>query len=140
MVEELYTYSSNDLIDLDGLMKELSPTSFCNITILDAILQDDNAHVYVIRQGEHIIAAGALCVMHTLEFSIACIESIVVSSKYRRHGFGRKLIKHMIENAKRMNVHHIHLTSNPKRIAANNLYQSLGFVKYETNCYHLDIK
>jgi len=32
-------------------------------------------------------------------------------------------------------VERLHLTSSPRRVAANGLYQSLGFVRYETNCY-----
>ena len=43
----------------------------------------------------------------------------------------------MIEAAKTMNVHHIQLTSRPARVAANLLYQELGFERYETNCYKM---
>ena len=50
-------------------------------------------------------------------------------------GYGKELIKAMIEAAKKMNVHHIQLTSNPRRVAANRMYQELGFERYETNCY-----
>ncbi len=137
-VEELVSYTLADVRDLDQLMHELSSSSYCNEAILDAILADDNSHAYVIREEGHIVAAGTLCVIHTLEFTNACIESVVVSSSQRGKGLGRLLVEHMINEAKRMKVHSIHLTSNPKRVAANNLYQSLGFVKYETNCYHLD--
>ena len=120
---------------MDQLMHELSSTSYCNEAILDAILEDENSHAYVIREKGHVVAAGTLCIIHTLEFTNACIESVVVSSKYRGQGFGKLLVEYMIVEAKRMNVHSIHLTSNPKRVAANNLYQRIGFKKYETNCY-----
>ena len=137
-VEELVSYTLADVRDLDQLMHELSSSSYCNEAILDAILADDNSHAYLIWEEDHIVAAGTLCVIHTLEFTNACIESVVVSSNQRGKGLGRLLVEHMINEAKRMKVHSIHLTSNPKRVAANNLYQSLGFVKYETNCYHFD--
>lgn len=139
MVEELLSYSTADLKDLDQLMHELSSTSYCNEAILDAILADDNSHAYVIREGCHIVASGTLCVIHTLEFTNACIESVVVSSNYRGRGLGKTLVEYMICEAKRRNVHTIHLTSNPTRVSANSLYQRLGFVKYETNCYVLDL-
>lgn len=139
-VEELLSYSLRDVKDLDLLMHELSSTSYCNEAILDAIIADENSHAYVIRNDCHTVAAGTLCVIHTLEFSIAFIESVVVSSKQRGKGMGKLLVKHMINEAKRMNVHSIHLTSNPKRVAANNLYQKLGFFKYETNCFVLAVK
>ena len=36
----------------------------------------------------------------------------------------------MQETANKMNVHHVQLTSNPARVAANRLYQELGFERY----------
>lgn len=134
-VEELLSYTLTDVKDLDQLMHELSSTSYCNEAILDAVIADEYSHAYVIREEGHIVAAGTLCIIHTLEFTNACIESVVVSSKQRGKGFGKLLVEHVINEAKRMNVHSIHLTSNPKRVAANNLYQKVGFVRYETNYY-----
>ncbi len=135
MVEELHSYVSQDLTDLDILMHELSATSSCNEVLLSNALNDVNVHVYVIRDKGHIVATGTLCIKHTLEFTIADIESVVVSSKFRGRGYGKELMTAMIEAAKKMNVHHIQLTSNPARMAANQLYQDLGFERYETNCY-----
>lgn len=34
-------------------------------------------------------------------------------------------------------VQRLHLTSSPRRVAANGLYQRLFFVRYETNCYQM---
>ena len=135
MVEEFCLYTPQDLADLDALMHELSATSFCNEELLKNALNDANVHVYVIRDKGHIVATGTLCIKHTLEFTIADIESVVVSSKCRGRGYGKELMTAMIEAAKKLNVHHIQLTSNPARVAANRLYQDLGFERYETNCY-----
>lgn len=137
MVEELSSYTPKDLADLDALMHELSATSFCNEELLNCALNDANVHVYVIRDEGHIVATGTLCIKHTLEFAIAGIESVVVSSKCSGRGYGKELMTAMVEAAKRMNVHHIQLTSNPARVAANQMYQELGFKRYETNCYKM---
>ena len=137
MVEELSSYSSQDLTDLDALMHELSAASFCNEELLNNALNDANVHVYVIRDEGRIVATETLCIKHTLEFTIADIESVVVSSKCRGRGYGKELMTAMVEVAKKMNVHHIQLTSNPARVAANRLYQELGFERYETNCYKM---
>ena len=137
MIEELLTYSPQDLLELDALMQELSASSFCDKELLEAALGDANVHVYVIRHGGHIVATGTLCIKHTLEFAIADIESVVVSSRCRGKGFGRELMSAMIDAAKGLGVHHIQLTSNPARVAANRLYQKFGFVRYETNCYKM---
>ena len=135
MVEELFTYTSLDLSDLDILMHELSATSYCDESLFANALKDTNTHVFVIRVDGHIIATGTLCIKHTLEFTVADIESVVVSSKYRGRGYGKELMVAMINAAKNLNVHHIQLTSNPARLAANRLYQDMGFERYETNCY-----
>ena len=60
MVEVLTIYTPQDLADLDALMHELSATSFCNEELLNNALNDANAHVYVIRDGGHIVATGTL--------------------------------------------------------------------------------
>ena len=133
MAEELNSYTPQDLADFDALMHELSATSFCNEELLNNALND--ANVYVIRDEGHIVATGTLCIKHTLEFTIADVESVVVSSKCRGRGYGKELMTAMIEAAKKMNVHHIQLTSNPAREAANRLYQDLGLERYETNYY-----
>ena len=137
MVETLSSYTPQDLADLDVLMHELSATSSCSEELLNNALNDTNVHVYVIRDEDHIVATGTLCIKHTLEFTIADIESVVVSSKCRGRGYGKELMAAMIEAAKKVNVHHIQLTSNPARVAANRLYQEMGFERYETNCYKL---
>ena len=137
MLEELSSYSPQDLVELDALLHELSATSFCKEELLNNALNDASVHVYVIRDEGHIVATGTLCIKHTLEFSIADIESVVVSSKCRGRGYGKELMTAMIEAAKSFKVHHIQLTSRPARIAANGLYQELGFERYETNCYKM---
>ena len=140
MVEELSSYTPVDLSDLDALMHELSATSFCNQELLNNALNDANVHVYVIRDEGHIVATGTLCIKHTLEFSIADIESVVVSSKCRGRGYGKELMRAVIEAARELGVHHLQLTSHPGRVAANELYRGLGFEQYETNCYKKILK
>ena len=130
---------SQDLSDLDSLMHELSATSFCNEELLQAALNDANVHVYVIREEGRIVATGTLCIKHTLEFAIADIESVVVGSRCRGRGYGKELMRAMVEAARSYKAHHIQLTSNPARVAANRLYQELGFELYETNCYKMKL-
>ena len=107
IVEDLSSYTPQDLADLDALMHELSATSFCNEELLRNALNDANVHVYVIRKDDHIVATGTLCIKHTLEFTIADIESVIVRSKCRGRGYGKELMIAMVEAAKRMNVQYI---------------------------------
>ena len=140
MVEEFSSFSLQDVADLDDLMHELSATSFCNELLLSNALDDANVHVYVIRDEGHIVATATLCVMHTLEFTIGDVESVVVSSRCRGLGYGKALMRGVVEAAKGLGVHHLQLTSHSERAVANGLYREMGFVRYETNCYKKILK
>ena len=139
MVEELCSYKTQDLADLDALMYELSATSYCDELLLSNALNDANVHVYVIRDIGHIIATATLCINHTLEFAVGDVESVVVSSQYRGRGYGKMLMGAVIEEAKRLGVHHLSLTSHGGRVAANGLYRDMGFEVVETNCYRMGL-
>ena len=134
-MHELLTYTPSDFTDLASLMQELSSNIVFTYESLERMLADQNSHLYVIREEDRIVACASLCIYHQPFSTDATIESVVVSSKMRSKGLGRKLMQHLIEEASRMKVDCIHLTSNPKREAANALYQKMGFVKKETNCY-----
>ena len=134
-MSELLTYTSSDFTDLASLMQELSGNIVFTRDSLDRMLADPNSHLYVIREEGRIVACACLCIFHQPFSTDATIESVVVSSKMRGKGLGRKLMEHLIEEAARMKVDCIHLTSNPKREVANAIYQKMGFVRNETNCY-----
>lgn len=132
---ELLTYTASDFSDLASLMQELSGNIIFTRESLERMLADPNSHLYVIREEGRIVACACLCIFHQPFSTDATIESVVVSSKMRGKGLGRKLMEHLLEEATKMNVDCIHLTSNPKREAANVLYQKMGFERKETNCY-----
>lgn len=138
-MHELLTYTDSDFNDLSVLMQELSSNIVFTRESLERLLADPNSHLYVTREEGRIVACACLCIFHQPFSTDATIESVVVSSKMRGKGLGRKLMEHLIEEAERMKVDCIHLTSNPKRVAANALYQKMGFVKNETNCYVMKV-
>ena len=140
MVERLTAFSQKDWADLDGLMRELSATSSCTESRLKEALEDANTHILVIRDDGRIVATGTLCIKHTPEFTLADIEAVVVKAACRGNGYGRQLVQALIDQARSQGAHHIQLTSNPARVAANRLYQELGVEKYDTNCYKLLFK
>lgn len=135
----LSAISNSDITDFNELMHELSPTSFCNEEKLGVALADDNCIVLVARIDNRIVGTATLCIMHTPEFALGVVEAVVVMSKYRGNGIGKQLMQRLIEIARIHKLEHLHLTSNPKRIEANALYQSIGFVPYNTNYYTLNL-
>ena len=69
----------------------------------------------------------------------AWIEDVVVDEALRGSGLGRVLVEHAIGFCREEGIDTVYLTSNPKRVAANGLYQSVGFVRKETNMYKMDL-
>lgn len=63
------------------------------------------------------------------------IEDVVVDSAHRGKGIGQQLIEFAIEHCKSFGGSDIRLTSRPARVAANELYQKVGFQEVETNIY-----
>lgn len=138
-ITELNTFSPTQLDELNSLMHELSSHSDCTEALLDTAIKDENAHIYVILDDEHIIGSACLCIANTTEHTLGFIEAVVVSGNYRGQHLGRRLMEHVIRESKRLHIDTLHMTSNPRRIAANCLYQSLGFELYETNVYKMKL-
>ena len=68
------------------------------------------------------------------------VEDVVVDEKMRRRGIGEALVRHAIDLARDAGVNGVSLTSNPQREAANQLYQSMGFERRNTNPYFYKLK
>ena len=68
------------------------------------------------------------------------IEDVVVDESARGQGIAKAMMHHAIEVAREAGAAGIALTSNPRRVAANKLYQTLGFEQRETNAYYLKIE
>ena len=136
---ELHDYTQAQLGDLKQLMSELSDRVNFTQTDLMLVLKDRNCHLYAVLDSERIIGCATLCVFHSPTGTKASIEDVVVSSAYRGQHLGKQLMKYVLEQAKAFAPIELHLTSNPMRVAANKLYQSIGFQKKETNCYQMII-
>ena len=65
----------------------------------------------------------------------ARIEDVVVDESARGRGVAVELVQRALEIAREKGADGVALTSNPRREAANKLYQKVGFNKWETNVY-----
>lgn len=107
---------------------------------IEAVLANPAVRMFVGRDDDgRIVASGCLGVMDTLSGRKGHIEDVVVDSECRGKGYGRIIVEYMIEVARSMGPMELFLTSRPFRTAANALYQSLGFVRKETNCYRMEL-
>ena len=138
-IQVLQSYTQAQFEDLKQLLSDLSDRVNFTQTDLMLVLKDSNCHLYVILDSERIVRCATLCVFHSPTGTKASIEDVVVSSAYRGQHLGKQLMEYVLEQAKAYAPIELHLTSNPKRVAANKLYQSIGFQKKETNCYQMSI-
>jgi ribosomal protein S18 acetylase RimI-like enzyme len=69
----------------------------------------------------------------------AWIEDVVVDEASSRQGVGEALNREALRRAAAVGVRTVDLTSNPRREAANRLYQRIGFEKRETNVYRYEL-
>ena len=65
----------------------------------------------------------------------ARIEDVVVDDAARGLGLGRALVAAALEAAAKQGARYVDLTSAPRRVAARQLYQSLGFEQRETGVF-----
>lgn len=139
-ITEFEHYDQLQFADLKQLMIELTDKVELTQTTLVSVLKDRNNHLSVMQDSDRIIGCATLCIFQFPTRTKGSIEDVVISFTYRGQHLGQHLIEHVLQEAQRFAPIELHLTSNPKRVAANHLYQSLGFHKKETNCYVMKIE
>ena len=108
---------------------------------LQALVAFPGSTLLVARESERgaIIASATLCIVRAPTGVHARLEDVVVDSAVRGRGVGQALTNEVIRLAKETGAGYIALTSNPKRESANRLYQRVGFKRWETNVYRMDL-
>ena len=89
------------------------------------------------QQNEQIACMLTVGIYYSPTAGKAWIEDVVVDENFRGQGLSKLLVLHAIEFVKSQHIPLLMLTSNPSRIAANKLYQSMGFERKETNVYRM---
>ena len=69
----------------------------------------------------------------------AWIEDVVVDAAARGRGVGEALVRAALSVAREEGAARVMLTSNAARRAAHRLYERMGFVRYETDCFRLEL-
>lgn len=86
-----------------------------------------------------IVGAATLSLVRAPTGVHARLEDVVTDESARGQGVGAALTDEAIRLAREMGANYLALTSNPRREAANRLYQRLGFKRWETNVYRFDL-
>ncbi len=90
------------------------------------------------KNGE-VIGSATLAIATSPTGAHGWIEDVVVDQAARGQGVGRMLSQALLDKARALGLKQVYLTSRPGRMAANQLYQSMGFVRRETNVYRYDL-
>ena len=111
-------------------------TELMTETRFRAILRSEGTHFFIAETDDKEIAGMLSAVVYIIPTGTKFwIEDVVVDEAYRGKGIGKELMKSAIEYARFKGARSVDLTSRPDRVAANKLYQDLGFVLRETNVY-----
>jgi len=103
---------------------------------LEEIVAAGTSHLLIARDDTGRIVGGLTVVIFRIPTGLRTrIEDVVVESSARGQGIGEALSRAGIEMARSLGADSVDLTSHPSRIAANRLYQRLGFTIRHTNVY-----
>jgi ribosomal protein S18 acetylase RimI-like enzyme len=140
-IERVKSSTPELLAAFERLMPQLSQSPIPSARDLQSLL--DSASVLLIarpsNQAGLIIGAGTLGVFRTPSGLHAHIEDVIVDQSWRGQGVGEALVTHLLQTAREMGLDGVSLTCNPRRLAANRLYQKMGFKNWETNTYWYEL-
>jgi ADP-ribose pyrophosphatase YjhB (NUDIX family) len=97
-------------------------------------------YVAKIEEKGRLLGMGWAFPRQTILRNQAIVEDMIVDESQRGKGLGEKILLDIIAQGKKDGVEVFELTTNPKRIAANGLYQKVGFKLHPTNHYLLDLR
>lgn len=104
---------------------------------LNSLIASPQSHLYALEYDEKIIGMVTLCIYQCPTGRKAWIEDVVVDQNHRGKGYGKLMVRKAMEECQNRGNVTLMLNSRPSRIVANQLYQSLGFEKRETNVYKM---
>lgn len=134
-IKEKFVYNWEDVVKL---VDQLDPTA--TVTEQSLYKAMFNGYVSKVEENGKLLGMGWIFPRQTMLRKQAVIEDMIVDESQRGKGLGEKILKNLIKWAKKQGVEVIELTTNPKRIAANSLYQKIGFKFHPTNHYLLDLR
>jgi ribosomal protein S18 acetylase RimI-like enzyme len=144
VVEILETATEELMNALESLVPQLSSSAPPPTPAeLDRLLASDATVFFVARDGAAaggpIVGTLTLVVFRIPTGVRALIEDVVVDESARGRGAGELLVRAALAEAATRGVRTVDLTSRPSRVAANRLYERVGFVLRETNVYRLNV-
>ena len=135
---ELVTAVTEELLTaMERLVPQLTSKRPPTGQDLQALVASGCSWLLIARSHEEgpIVGTASLALYRVPTGVRAIIEDVVVETTTRSQGIGEALTRRCLEIARQKGAPAVTLSSRPDRVAANRLYERMGFAKRETNAY-----
>lgn len=116
------------------LFRQLSPNKI-QLDLEEILNEENQVTVAYCEDDNKIIGIASMCTYKVISGHKGWIEDVVVDSASRGKGIGRKLINLLVEVGEEKELSEILLFTEDHRLAAINLYSSVGFTLKESKIY-----
>lgn len=133
---EVVSAVDDELVDaVVGLLPQLSSSAAFDRGLLERVVASEAATLFVARLDGAIVGMATL-VCYAIPTGVrGHIDDVVVDESTRGRGVARALLEAMIARSGELGIRTLDLTSRPSRVAAIRLYESVGFVRRDTNTF-----
>jgi len=140
LIQEITEYNADVLAIFRKLLPQLSknapePTE----AMARDIINSTATRLLVAKEEEHALGMLTLVIFPIPTGVRAWIEDVVVDSSGRGKGVGAALSQQALSLAAQEGAKTVDLTSRASRVAANSLYQTIGFEQRDTNVYRYQL-
>lgn len=140
-VEAVGEVSDEVVVAVGRLLPQLSPTATPPDQAQLARIIGCPTNTLLVARGHDAIVGMLTLVIFPIPAGLrARIEDVVVDQAARGQGVGAALVKAALERAAAEGARTIDPTSRPSRVAANRLYQRLGFQERDSLVYRFTVQ
>ena len=116
------------------LFRQLSPNKI-QLDLEEILNEKNQITIAYCENNNKIIGIALMCTYKVISGNKGWIEDVVVDSASRGKGVGRKLINLLVQVGKEKELSEILLFTEDHRLAAINLYSSIGFKLKDSKIY-----
>jgi ribosomal protein S18 acetylase RimI-like enzyme len=139
-IEEATSASTEIAAALGNLLPQLSSSAPPSAEELQDIVASPTLRLLLARDREHGIIGTLTLVLFRIPTGVrAWIEDVVVDEAVRGQGVGAALTEEALRLAEAEGARTVDLTSRPDRVAANRLYERLGFKRRGTSVFRYEL-
>jgi ribosomal protein S18 acetylase RimI-like enzyme len=141
VIEHVYEVDDELVEAFRYLIPQLTTNQPPSLAQLRALVAFPGSVLLIARESNAgpVVGSATLCMVYAPSGVHARLEDVIVDGSLRGRGIGEALTKEVLRLARESGADYVALTSNPRREAANKLYQKLGFNRWETNVYRHDL-